>query len=74
MGRSDYVNGEKLLKNEEKKQQKENIAKLNDLNNILQDLLFSTKELSANINKTNEYISNDLGLKIKSDLDFIDFS
>ena len=72
-GTGGLISGEKLLKNEEKKQQKENIQKLTNLNNMLQDLLFSTKELSSNVDRTNEYISNDLGLKIKSDLDFFEF-
>jgi hypothetical protein len=35
---------------------------------MLQDLLFSTKELSDNLSKANEYIESDLALKIKSDL------
>ena len=53
--------------------QKENLNKLTNLNTLLQDLLYSTKELSSNIDRSSEYIQNDLALKIKSDLDFIEF-
>ena len=69
----DIQNAGKNLKKEDKKAQTENVEKLNELNSQLQDLLFSTKELSNNMKKTNEYIQNDLALKIKSDLDFFDF-
>jgi hypothetical protein len=35
---------------------------------MLQDLLFSTKELSVNLSKASEFIESDLKIKIKSDL------
>jgi hypothetical protein len=35
---------------------------------MLQDLLFSTKELSDNVERASDYIHRDLALKIKSDL------
>jgi hypothetical protein len=60
------------LKNEEKKVQKDNLTKLTNLNNLLQDLLYSTKELSNNVDKSSEYIQNDLHLKIRSDLESLD--
>jgi hypothetical protein len=57
-----------MCKNEDKKVQMDSMNKLFQLNGMLQDLLFSTKELSDNILKANEYIESDLALKIKSDL------
>lgn len=60
--------GNKMCKNEDKKVQMDSMNKLFQLNGMLQDLLFSTKELSDNILKANEYIESDLALKIKSDL------
>lgn len=44
------------------------MAKLLNLNSLLQDLLFSTRELSDNIEKASEFIESDLALKVKSDL------
>ena len=58
--------GNKMSKNEDKKVQMDSMNKLFQLNGMLQDLLFSTKELSDNILKANEYIESDLALKIKS--------
>ena len=42
--------------------------KLLQLNGMLQDLLFSTKELSDNVERASEFIESDLALKIKSEI------
>jgi len=60
--------GNKVFKNEDKKIQLDSMNKLLQLNGMLQDLLFSTKELQDNVSKANEYIESDLALKIKSGL------
>lgn len=39
---------------------------------MLQDLLFSAKELSDNVERSSAFIQNDLALKIKSDLQLIE--
>lgn len=39
---------------------------------MMQDLLFSTKELSDNVERATDSISQDLALKIKSDLNMQD--
>jgi hypothetical protein len=62
------------FKNEDKKLQKDSMQKLFQLNGMLQDLLFSTKELSDNVERASEYIQNDLALKIKSDLQMIELT
>lgn len=46
--------------------------KIFQLNGMLQDLLFSTKELSDNVDRASDYIQSDLALKIKSDLNMQD--
>ena len=60
------------FKNEDKKLQRDSMSKLFQLNGQLQDLLFSTKELSDNVERASDYIQNDLALKIKSDLNMDD--
>jgi len=60
----------KILKNEEKKAQKDNIQKLISLHSGLEDLLFSTKELETNVEQSSNYINKNLSLKLRSDLDY----
>jgi hypothetical protein len=48
------------------------MTKLLSLNDMMQDLLFSTKELSDNVERATDYIGQDLALKIKSDLNMQD--
>jgi len=43
----------------------------NKLNSSLRDLLYSTKELEMNIENTSEFLNNDLGLKIRSELEHL---
>lgn len=64
--------GNKLFKNEDKKLQRDSMNKLLQLNVMLQDLLFSAKELSDNVERSSAFIQNDLALKIKSDLQLIE--
>jgi hypothetical protein len=58
----------KMFKNEDRILQRDSMQKLFQLNSLLQDLLFSTKELSDNVQKSSEFIENDLAIKVKSDL------
>ena len=48
--------GNKLFKYEDKNLQKDSLNKLYQLNGLLQDLLFSTKELSDNVERATDYI------------------
>ena len=58
----------KMFKNEDRLLQKDSMQKLFQLNGLLQDLLFSTKELADNVQKASEFIEKDLAIKVKSDL------
>lgn len=63
----------KTIKNEGKKIQNENIKELGKLNQRLKDLLYSSKELCENFEKSGELLQTDLGFKIKSGLESTDF-
>ena len=61
------------MKNEGKKIQNENLKELGKLNTKLRDLLFSSKELCNNVEKSGTLLQSDLGFKIKSGLESSDF-
>lgn len=64
-----YVQGGKfIVKNEEKKMEKENLLTLQGLNKQLQDLFASTKDVSQDVKNANKFINEDLIDKVKSDL------
>ena len=64
-----YVQGGKfMMKNEEKKLEKENLLTLQSLNKQLQDLWVSTKEVFHDVKSTNKFIIEDLCDKVKSDI------
>ena len=63
----------KNLKSEGKKVQNENIKELSKLNSLLKDLLYSSKELCDNVEKSGELLTQDLGFKIRSGLESSDF-
>jgi len=57
-----YIQGGKfMMKNEEKKIEKENLLTLQSLNKQLQDLCISTKEVFQDVKNTNKFIIEDLG-------------
>jgi hypothetical protein len=74
-GKNDGQTGSsgKSMKNEGKKVQNENIKELNKLNSMLKDLLYSSKELSENVEKSGELLNQDLGFKIRSGLESSEF-
>ena len=56
-------------KNSGVKIQNENIKGLKNLDYMLRDLLYSSKELAENADRTGELIVQDLGFKIRSQLE-----
>mmetsp|Transcript_13235 Transcript_13235/g.20663 ORF Transcript_13235/g.20663 Transcript_13235/m.20663 type:complete len:217 (-) Transcript_13235:20-670(-) len=61
--------GGKPLKNEGKKIQSENLKELNKLNSMLKELLYSSKELQNNVERSGGLLNSDLGFKIRSGLE-----
>lgn len=47
------------------------LKEFNKLNQSLRDVLYSTKELEMNVENTGEFLNNDLGLKIRSELEHL---
>ena len=64
-----YIDSSKIIKNEEKKTQENNINLLKDLNGNLQEMLQSTAEFDTDINQSSRFIKKDFKLKLRSDLD-----
>lgn len=64
------VNGaNKAMQNQGKKIQLENIKQLGKFNQKLNDLLYSTKELEENAQRTESLLEHDLVLKVRCGLD-----
>ena len=64
---------EKSAKNSGVKIQNENIKGLKNLDSLLRTLLYSSKELAENADRTGDLITQDLGFKIRSELESTDF-
>ena len=47
------------------------LKEFNKLNSSLKDLLYAAKELEMNSDNTGEFLNQDLGLKIRSDLEHL---
>ena len=63
------ANGGKLTQNQGKKAQYENLKQMGKFNQKLDDLLYSTKELEENAQRTGSLLENDLHLKVKCGLE-----
>ena len=61
--------GGKSNKTEGKKIQNEIMKEMNKLNGSLKDLLYSSKELAINVEKSGQLLQSDLGYKIRSELE-----
>ena len=60
--------GKFMMKNEEKKLERENLKTLQNINKMLQDLFHTTKEMFQEVKNTNKFVNEDLCEKVKSDL------
>ena len=56
-------------KNEGKKIQNENLKELSNLNSMLKDLFYTSKELMTNVEKSGKMLEEDLAFKIRSGLE-----
>ena len=67
-----FVDSQKLLKNEEKKTQENNVSRLKDMHKQLGDLLFATKEWANDVQQSKTFIQKNFSLKLRSDLEGFD--